>query len=98
MKSMVWPVFLDSGPGPKGRPGMTAKFFRTLLGKCWTERQLPSCGNGLARRPSGGDRGQVSAGGIVKDALVSRHQRGILHPRGGYDQPVSRVAVKCLGE
>src|ERR1700720_2604185 len=31
MKSMVWPVFLDSGPGPKGRPGMTAKFFRTLL-------------------------------------------------------------------
>ena len=33
MKSMVWPVFLDSGPGPKGRPGMTAKFFRTLLGQ-----------------------------------------------------------------
>jgi len=32
MKSMVWPVFLDSGPGLKGRPGMTAKFFRTLLG------------------------------------------------------------------
>jgi hypothetical protein len=32
MKSMVWPVFLDSGPGPKGRPGMTTKFFRTLLG------------------------------------------------------------------
>ena len=28
---MVWPVFLDSGPSPKGRPGMTAKFFRTLL-------------------------------------------------------------------
>ena len=31
MKSMVCPVFLDFGPGPKSRPGMTAKFFRTLL-------------------------------------------------------------------
>jgi len=29
---MVWPVFLDSGPGPKGRPGMTAKFSAPCLG------------------------------------------------------------------
>ena len=35
MKSMVWPVFSDSGPGPKGRPGMTAKFFRALLRALW---------------------------------------------------------------
>jgi hypothetical protein len=95
---MVWPVFLGFRARPQRPSRNDGKVFRTLLGKCWTERQLPLCRNGLARRLSGGDRGQVSAGGIVQDAMVSRHQRGILHPRGGYDQPVSRIAVKCLGE
>ena len=30
-KSMAWRVSMGSGPGPKGHPGTTAEFFRTLL-------------------------------------------------------------------
>src|SRR6202047_3028576 len=40
MKSMVWPVFLDSGPAPKAVPGMTAKFFRALLRALWPKGSL----------------------------------------------------------
>jgi len=31
MKLMAWPVFLDSGPGPKGPSRNDGEFFRNLL-------------------------------------------------------------------
>ena len=48
------------------------------------------------RRPSGGNRRQVPAGGVVENVLVAGHQYGIRHSRRGDDQPVSWVAMKYV--
>ena len=48
------------------------------------------------RKASGGNRRQVPACGVVENTPVAGHQYGIRHPRRGDDQPVSRVAMKCV--
>ena len=50
------------------------------------------------QRLSGGDSLQVTAGGVVENAPVAGHECSVRHPRGGNDQPISRVAMECLGK